>query len=121
MTQSIKASHSKSISPLRQRMIDDMTMRKMAKKTQSQYIRAVKSFSRFYGRSPDGASAEDLRRFQLHLVSTGSSCATINLTITGLRFFYEVTLTRGEALSKMSTVHEPRKLPLVLSAEELLL
>ena len=118
MTQSIKASHSKSISPLRQRMIDDMTMRKMAEKTQSQYIRAVKNFSRFYGHSPDGASAEDLRLFQLHMASNGTSSATINVTITGLRFFFEVTLTRGEALSKMSTVHEPRKLPLVLSAGE---
>ena len=58
------------ISPLRQRMIDDMTIRKMAPKTQAAYIRAVKNFTIFLGRSPDTASSEDLRRFQLHLAWT---------------------------------------------------
>jgi integrase/recombinase XerD len=118
MTQSNKPNQSKSISPLRQRMIEDMSLRKMAKKTQSQYLRAVKNFAGFFGHSPDRATAEDLRHFQLHLASAGTSNSTINVTITGLRFFFEVTLGRRDALSMMSSVHEPRKLPVVLSAEE---
>ena len=107
-----------STSPLRQRMIEDMTMRKLSPQTQSAYIRAVKKLTRFLGRSPDTASAEDLRHFQLHLVEGGISSITINATITGLRFFFEVTLDRSDAMAKMSYVHQPRKLPIVLSAEE---
>ena len=107
-----------SISPLRQRMIDDMTMRKLAEKTQSHYIRAVKNFTRFFGRSPDEASAEDLRLFQLHMVSTGVSRTTINATISGMRFFFEVTLDRAELMKKMSPVRIERKLPVVLSAKD---
>ncbi len=108
----------KSISPLRQRMIEDMTLRKLSPKTQRNYIRAVKKLAQFLGRSPDTASAEDLRRFQLHLVEHGVSSITLNATITGLRFFFEVTLDRRDALAKMSHVYEPRKLPVVLSIEE---
>jgi site-specific recombinase XerD len=108
----------KSISPLRQRMIEDMTMRKLSPKTQSGYIRAVKKLTRFLGRSPDTASSEDLRCFQLHLVEGGVSSITLNATITGLRFFFEVTLDRHDALTGMSHVYEPRKLPLILSIEE---
>ena len=113
MTQS-----NKSISPLRQRMIDDMRLRKFSPKTQTAYIRAVKNFTRFLGRSPDTASAEDLRRFQLHCVANGISSITLNATITGLKFFFETTLGRPGALAKMSAVREPRKLPVVLSLEE---
>ena len=105
-------------SPLRQRMIEDMTMRKLSPKTQSGYIRAVKKLSQFLGRSPDTASPEDLRHFQLHLVEGGVSSITLNATITGLRFLFEVTLDRSDAMAKMSHVHEPRTLPIVLSAEE---
>ncbi len=108
----------KSISPLRQRMLDDMAMRKLSPKTQRAYIRAVKNFTRFFGRSPDQASAEDLRRYQLHMVSTGVSRITINATITGLRFFFEITLERPEVMKKMSAVRVERKLPVVLSVEE---
>ena len=107
-----------STSSLRQRMIEDMTMRKLSPKTQSGYIRAVKNLTRFLGRSPATATAEDLRRFQLHLVKGGVSSITINATITGLRFFFAVTLERSNAMAKMSHVHEPRKLPIVLSAQE---
>lgn len=106
------------ISPLRQRMIEDMSMRKLSEKTQRHYIRAVKNFTRFFGRSPDKASAEDLRRYQLHMASSGVSRTTINATITGLRFFFEVTLERPEVMKKMTTVRVERKLPVVLSAEE---
>lgn len=106
------------ISPLRQRMIDDMAMRKLNEKTQTTYIRAVKRFTQFFGQAPDLASPDDLRRFQMHLVKQGVSSTTINATITGLRFFFEVTLDRHQALKKMSPVRAPRKLPTVLTADE---
>ena len=108
----------KPISPLRQRMIEDMALRKLAPKTQSNYLRAVINFTCFLGRAPDTATPEDLRRYQLHLVNTGISSISLNGTITALRFFFGVTLERPEALAKMSTVREPRKLPVVLSREE---
>jgi integrase/recombinase XerD len=109
---------SKPISPLRQRMIDDMTLRKLSPQTQGAYIRAVKNFTRYLGQSPDAASAEDLRRYQLHLVDQGISSGNLNAILTGLKFFFETTLERPEAMAKMSHVHEPRKLPLVLGLEE---
>ena len=84
----------RAISPLRQRMIDDMRMRKLAEKTQSPYIRAVRRLAAFLGRSPDTATVEDLRRYQLHLVDHGTSPISLNATITGLKFFFEVTLDR---------------------------
>ena len=108
----------KSISPLRQRMIDDMTMRKLSPKTQAGYLRAVIKFTLFFGRSPDLASPEDLRRFQLQQVEQGVSSTTINATITGLRFLFDVTLERPSALKRMSRVRKPQKLPQVLSVEE---
>lgn len=108
----------KSISPLRQRMLDDMAMRKLTPQTQRHYLRAVERLAKYLGRSPDQAEAEDLRRFQLHLVEQGVASTTLNGTITGLRFLFEVTLGSPERMAKMSAVREPRKLPVVLSAEE---
>jgi site-specific recombinase XerD len=107
-----------SISPLRQRMIDDMTLRKLSPKTQTAYLRAVLRFTRFFGHSPDLASSEDLRTFQLHLVETDLSPITINATLTGLGFFFGVTLERPSALKRMSRVRQPQKLPQVLSVDE---
>lgn len=107
-----------SLSPLRQRMIDDMTLRKLSPKTQSGYVRAVKNFTHFLGRSPDSASAEELRRYQLSLVEKGITSGNLNSIITGLRFFFDITLGRPEVMAKMSHVCEPRKLPVVLSREE---
>ena len=107
-----------SISPLRQRMIEDMTMRKLSAKTQRAYIRAVANFTRFLGQPPDTAEAEDLRRYQLHLVEQGVSTTTINATITGLKMFFEVTLDRPQAMKKMRHIYEPRKIPEVLSSAE---
>ena len=89
----------KSISLLRQRMIEDMTMRKLSPKTQSGYIRAVRKLAQYLHRSPDTATAEELRRFQLHLVELGVSSITLNATITDLRFFFEVTLSSRDALA----------------------
>jgi len=107
-----------SISPLRQRMIEDMTLRKLTAKTQAGYLRAVLKFTRFFGRSPDLASPEELRAFQLHLVEQGVSSTTINATLTGLTFFFGVTLDRPSALKRMSRVRQPQKLPQVLSVDE---
>jgi integrase/recombinase XerD len=106
------------VSPLRQRMIDDMTLRMLHPKTQSAYLHAVKRFTRFLARSPDLASPEELRAFQMHLVEQGVSSSTINATIRGLRFFFETTLDRPQALKQMSTVRMPERLPLVLSAQD---
>jgi integrase/recombinase XerD len=106
------------ISPLRRRMIDDMTMRKFAPRTQEGYIRAVKGFSAFLGASPDTASFEDLRRYQLHLVSTGTGVPTINHTVTALRFLFMVTLRKPQLVAYLPFVREPRRLPVVLSPEE---
>jgi site-specific recombinase XerD len=99
-------------------MIDDMTLRKLSPKTQTAYLRSVVRFTRFFGQSPDVASPEDLRRFQLHLVETGVSPTTINATLTGLGFLFGVTLERPEALKRTSRVRPPQKLPRVLSVEE---
>ena len=108
----------KPISPLRQRMLEDMMLRKLAPQTQASYIRAVVKFTRFFGHSPDTATPEDLRRYQLHLVETGTSSIMLNAAITALRFFFGVTLERPDALAKMNPVREPRTLPVVLSREE---
>ena len=106
------------ISPLRQRMLDDMRMRQLAPKTQSHYLRAVRQFAAFLGRSPDSADIEDLRRYQLHLVDHGTSPVSLNAAITGLKFFFDVTLDHPELMAKMQPVRVPRTLPVVLSREE---
>jgi hypothetical protein len=84
----------KPISPLRQRMIEDMTVRNFVEKTRNDYIRQVKTFTAFLGRSPDTASAEDLRRFQLHQTRTGVRPPSINGSVAALRFFFTVTVDR---------------------------
>ncbi|HEY3148602.1 MAG TPA: site-specific integrase [Dongiaceae bacterium] len=106
------------ITPLRQRMLEDMHLRKLEPKTQTSYVRAVRKLAAFLERSPDTATAEDLRRFQLHLVDQGTSPITLNATITGLKFFFGTTLDRGELMAKMSPVRVPQTLPVVLSREE---
>ena len=108
----------KAISPLRRRMTEDMTVRGFTACTQRGYIRAVKDFTAFFGRSPDQASAEDLRRFQLHMRSEGASATSMNTTVSALRFFFGVTLERGDAEVGMTTVRLPRRLPVILSPEE---
>ena len=97
------------ISPLRRRMIDDMTIRGFASKTQRGYIRAVRDFTTFFGRSPDRASAEDLRRYQLYMRSAGASATSMNTAVSGLRFFFGVTLGRDDAAVGMIGVREPHK------------
>jgi site-specific recombinase XerD len=109
---------SEAISPLRQRMTEDMRMRKLELKTRAAYLRAVKKLADFLKRSPDTATVEDLRRFQLYLVDQGTSPITINATIVGLKFFFDITLGRSELMSKMQTVRVPQKMPVVLSRDE---
>ena len=107
----------KPISPLRQRLIDDMTARRYSEKVQKAYVRHVRTFAAFLGRSPDTATSDDLRRFQLHLaqqISPGS----INAAIAALRFFFTVTLERPDLVRPLTIVNEPRKAPVVLSQEE---
>jgi integrase/recombinase XerD len=111
-------SSNQTVSPLRQRMLEDMRMRQLAPKTQSAYIRAVSRFGAFLGKSPHTASIEDLRRFQLHMVDEGTSPITLNATITGLTFLFDVTLDRKDAMAKMQSVRIPHRLPVVLSKEE---
>lgn len=108
----------KPVSPLRQRMLDDMRMRKFGEKTQLDYVRAVRNFTQYLRRSPDSATVEDLRNYQLHLVDHGISPASLNAAISGLKFFFNVTLDRPEVMAKMQPVHLPRKLPVILSPEE---
>jgi integrase/recombinase XerD len=106
------------ISPLRRRMIEDMTVRNFVEKTRNDYIRHVKTFTAFLGRSPDTATPEDLRRYQLHLTGTGVRPPTINGTVTALRFFFTVTLDRADTVKPLTFVAEPRKIPVVLDPEE---
>jgi integrase/recombinase XerD len=106
------------MSPLRRRMIEDMAIRKLAPKTQQGYIRTIKDFAAFLGRSPDTASFEDVRRFQLHLAANGAHIPILNYTVAALRFFFRVTLKRSDIIEHTTFLHEPRKLPVVLSPEE---
>jgi integrase/recombinase XerD len=95
-----------------------MTIRKFAPKTQHDYVQRVKNFAAFLGRSPDTASFEDVRRYQLHLAASGVGVPTINQTISTLRFFFRVTLRRHDIAEHTHFIREPRKLPVVLSPEE---
>src|ERR1035441_5005116 len=106
------------VSPLRQRMMEEMRMRQLAPKTRDAYIRAVLHFTRFLGRSPDTATAEDLRRYQLHCVDRGISAISLNATITGLKFLFDATLGQPELMARMHPVRMSRTLPIILSREE---
>lgn len=105
-------------SPLRRRMIEDMDVRGFTACTQRGYIAAVSNFTAFLGRSPDQAGADDLRRFQVHMRSSGASATTMNAAVSALRFFFGVTLGRGDAEVGMTTVRLPQRLPVILSPEE---
>src|SRR5262249_59163878 len=106
------------ISPLRGRWIEDMTIRRLSPKTQYQYIRHVKKFADFLDRSADKATAEDVHRYQLSLASSGTSVGTANVSATALRFFFKVTLKRHDLAEELISTREPRRLPVVLSPDE---
>jgi site-specific recombinase XerD len=112
---------SEAVSPLRRRMIEDMTIRQFGGKTKSDYIRQVQEFAVFLGRSPDRAEPEDLRLYQLHLASLGASYARMNLAGTALRFFFHTTLGRAGFGDRMARIPTPERLPVVLSPEEVAL
>ena len=108
----------KPISPLRRRLIDDMTARRFSEDTKKDYVRNVRKFADFLGRSPNTATSEDLRRFQLHMAQQQVGPSTINAAITALRFFFTVTLEKPDLVRPLRIVTEPRKAPVVLSQEE---
>jgi integrase/recombinase XerD len=99
-------------------MIEDMTIRKLAPKTQHDYVQRIKNFAAFLGRSRDTADFEDVRRYQLHLAASGVGVPTLNQTVSTLRFFFKVTLRRHEIVEHTHVIHEARKLPVVLSPQE---
>jgi integrase/recombinase XerD len=109
------------ISPLRRRMIEDMTVRGFVEKTQSDYIRHVKNFTIFLRRSPDTATPEDLRAYQLNQREAGVQPPTINSTVAALRFFFTTTCNQPEMARHLRIVKQPQKLPVVLTGEEVLL
>ena len=106
------------MSPLRRRMIEDMTVRNLSPETQRSYVHAVAKFGRFFGRSPDKLNLEDVRAFQVHLVACGISWPALNQTVCALRFLYGVTLRQAELPERIPYAREPQKLPVVLGADE---
>jgi len=106
------------ITALRQHMLDDMAVRGLGPRTQRDYIRHVRSFAAFLGRPPDTASAEDVRRFQVHQRENGARAPTINSTVSALRFLFTVTLDRPDLSRRLVLTRNPRRLPDVLSVEE---
>ena len=108
-----------SSSPLRQRMIEDMTSRRFTEKVQKDYLRHVRRFAAFLHPSPDAATAEDVRLFQLHMAQQRIGAPTINSAVAALRFFFNVTLEKPELARHLASVHQPRRAPVVLSEEEM--
>ena len=106
------------MSPLRRRMIEDMTIRNLSPATQRSYIHTIAKFSRFFGRSPARLGLEDIRAFQVHLASKGLAWGSLNLAVCALRFFYGVTLGQATIPERIAYAREPRKLATVLSADE---
>lgn len=107
------------ISPLRRRMIDDMMIRNLSPATQQSYLYVIAKFSRHFGHSPDRLGLKEVRAYQLHLIAQQRSWAHINQAVSALRFFYSVTLGRTDALERIVAAREPQKLPVVLSADEI--
>src|SRR2546427_4552434 len=107
------------VTPLRHRMIEDMSARKLCAGTQRGHIHSCKRFAAFLHRSPDTATTEDIRRFQLHLAEAGVSISNRNRIMTGLRFLFRVTLRRLDLAAEIYHIREPEKLALVMSADEI--
>lgn len=107
------------MSPLRARMIEDMRIRGLAETSQKAHIRALKDFTAFLGRSPDTATPEELRAYQLHMTDTEVTPSVYNARVAGLRFFFGMTCDREDMKKYIQFRTEPRKLPIVLSFEEI--
>jgi len=106
------------ISPLRQRMIEDMSARKLGRHSQRSHLHSCERFAAFLKRSPETAAADDVRRFQLHLIESGASICNRNRIMTGVKFLLRVTLRRHDLAAEIYHITEPLKLPLILSPEE---
>ena len=106
------------VSPLRQRMIEDMAARKLGPHSQRSHIHSCRRFAAFLKRSPDTATADDIRRFQLYLIESGLSICNRNRIMTGVRFLFRVTLRRHDLAAEIYHLKEPQKLPLTMSREE---
>ena len=106
------------MSPLRRRMIEDMTVRNLSPATQRSYVHAVAKFGRFFSRSPEKLGLEEVRAFQVHLVAGGMSWPALNQTVCALRFLYGVTLKQADLPERIPYARTPRKLPVVLGADE---
>src|SRR6201985_1193188 len=106
------------ITPLRQRMIEDMNARKLGAHSQRSYIHSCRRFTAFLKRSPDTAAPDDVRRFQLHLAETGMSICNRNRIMTGVKFLFRVTLRRPDLAAEIYHLREPQKIPLVMSPDE---
>ena len=115
----MKNDETRPITPLRQRMIEDMAARKLGKHSQRSHLHSCKRFAAFLGRSPKLATADDVRRFQLFLVETGSSICNRNRVMTGVKFLLRVTLRRHDLAAEIYHIKEPQKIPLVMSPEEI--
>ena len=111
-------SETNTTSPLRQRMIEDMAARKLNPHTQRSHISSCKRFAAWLKRSPDTATPDEVRRFQLHLIESGASICNRNRIMTGVRFLFRVTLRRHDLAAEVWHIKEPQKLPPVLSPEE---
>src|SRR6201990_102174 len=106
------------VSPLRQRMIEDMAARKLGRHAQRRHIHSGRRFAAFLKRSPDTATADDVRRFQLHLVEAGLSVCNRNRIMTGVKFLFRVTLRRHDLAAEIYHLKEKQKLPLTMSPNE---
>ena len=106
-------------SPLRQRMIEDMTARRYTEKVQKSYLLHIWRFAVFLRRSPDTATVEDVRLYQLHLAKQHVGAPTVNVAVVALRFFFNVTLERPELARHLTSLHKPRRAPVVLNQEEM--
>src|SRR5687767_1379963 len=105
----------RTISPLRQRMVEDMNARQLGPHSQRSHIYSCERFAAFLKRSPDTATAEDVRRFQLHLMESGASISNRNRIMTGVKFLLRVTLRRLDLVAEIYHLKEPQRLPLVMS------
>lgn len=105
--------------PLRQRLIDDMTVRRFSRETQRNYLRDVGRFATYLGRSPHTATAEDVRQFQIDQQEAGVPAPTMNSIVAALRFFFTHTLDRPELARKLVRTSHMRKIPVVLTMEEM--
>src|ERR1700750_1821515 len=115
MNESIRTA---AISPLRQRLIEDMNVRRVSRSTQHNYIRDVGRFATFLGRSPDKATPDDVRQFQIEQREAGVPTPTMNSIVSALRFFFTQTIDRPDLARKLIRAAHPRNLPIVLSRDE---